>query len=295
MTVPTVTRRDNKALPKRSQQKNRAVPKYPGLWERTVEALETDTLRGIAGRLGLNDSSVWQWKHFGQPPSIDNLLKIAQLGNTSIEWLLTGSHPGVVIAGLDFKPSGLEEISVYFGEAEHRIIEKLARESGSEKETQVRELVLESLKARGLIADKVEGATLLFFGEHIPKLIPVKLLGLIAAGSPIEAIEQEGAVEVPETFIMPGRGSFVLKVAGDSMEDEGILDGDLIICYESSEAFNGQKVVALIDESEATVKKFYKEGNRIRLEPANAHYRPMIFDPDRVRILGVVVGIYRPM
>jgi len=116
------------------------------------------------------------------------------------------------------------------------------------------------------------------------------LLGRIAAGSPIEAIEDQQTLDLEEMFAEPG-GTFVLQVAGNSMIDEHISDGDFVVCRKKSEARNGQTVVALLDNGEATLKKFYREKGRIRLQPANPEFKPIIVD--NVRIQGVVIGVVR--
>lgn len=119
------------------------------------------------------------------------------------------------------------------------------------------------------------------------------LLGSVAAGSPIEAIENPETVEVPREFIGK-KESYVLQVAGDSMIEDGIHDGDLIIVERRPTAQTGETVVALVDDGEATVKRFYKEGkSKIRLQPANSTMKPLIYDADRVHIQGVVIGLMR--
>ncbi len=119
------------------------------------------------------------------------------------------------------------------------------------------------------------------------------LLGNVAAGSPIEAIENPDTIEVPREFVGK-KESYVLKVAGDSMIEDGIHDGDLIIVERRQTAQTGETVVALIDDGEATVKRFYREGKtKIRLQPANATMEPQIYDNDQVQIQGVVVGLMR--
>jgi repressor LexA len=117
------------------------------------------------------------------------------------------------------------------------------------------------------------------------------LLGEVAAGLPIEAIETPEPIEVPRDFI--GRKeSFVLKVRGDSMIDDGIRDGDLIIVESRKTALVGQTVVALID-GQATVKRFYPEGEVIRLQPANETMQPLRYPADQVQLQGVVIGLMR--
>ena len=121
----------------------------------------------------------------------------------------------------------------------------------------------------------------------------IPLLGTVAAGHPIEAILTHDTVSVPRD--MQGRGrTFALRVRGDSMIEENIQDGDVIIVASQKTADNGQVVVALIDGNYATVKKFYRESDFIRLEPANPQFKPIfIKTPERIQIQGVVRGLIR--
>jgi len=119
------------------------------------------------------------------------------------------------------------------------------------------------------------------------------LLGVVAAGQPIEAVLTNQTVSVPRDMLGAGR-MFALQVRGDSMIDENIQDGDVIIVASQQTAENGQVVVALIDGNYATVKKFYREPDFIRLEPANPHFKPIfIKTPERLQIQGVVRGLIR--
>lgn len=120
--------------------------------------------------------------------------------------------------------------------------------------------------------------------------LSLPLMGYIAAGSPIEAVEDKEALNLSEIF-SPHRECFVLRVKGDSMVDEGIHDGDFVIVEKKDTAQNGETVVALFPDNEATLKKFYREKDRIRLEPANPLLEP-IYTKD-VRIQGVVIGVLR--
>ncbi len=118
------------------------------------------------------------------------------------------------------------------------------------------------------------------------------LLGVVVAGRPIEAVLTRDTVTVPPDLYAPQR--FVLRVRGDSMQDEQIEDKDLIIVEPAEVAGNGQTVIALVNGSEATVKKFYKEKGHIRLQPANDRIDPIIVrPPDHVVIQGRVVGLIR--
>lgn len=121
----------------------------------------------------------------------------------------------------------------------------------------------------------------------------VPLLGLVAAGQPIEAILSHETVAAPRNMIGRGR-MFALRVRGDSMIDENIQDNDIILVSSQQTAENGQVVVALIDGNYATVKKFYREAEFIRLEPANPQFKPIfIKTPERIQIQGVVRGLIR--
>jgi DNA (cytosine-5)-methyltransferase 1 len=124
------------------------------------------------------------------------------------------------------------------------------------------------------------------------KMINIPILGLIAAGSPIEAIENDyDYVSVSDVIVKNAKEHYALKVTGDSMIDEGIFEGDIVIIKKQSVAENGQTVVAIIDDNEATLKKLYREKNKFRLQPANQNMLP--FYRTEVEVRGVVVQIVR--
>ena len=121
----------------------------------------------------------------------------------------------------------------------------------------------------------------------------IPLLGVVAAGQPIEAILAHETVAAPKNMVGRGR-MFALRVRGDSMIEENIQDNDIIIVSSQDSAENGQMVVALIDGNYATVKKFYREPDFIRLEPANPQFKPIfIKTPGRLQVQGVVRGLIR--
>ncbi len=121
-----------------------------------------------------------------------------------------------------------------------------------------------------------------------PAALP--LVGRIAAGSPIEAIENPESLDLQSLYPADGN-TFVLSVSGDSMIDDHICDGDYVICQNRNTARDGEIVVALLDSGEATLKRLYREANRIRLQPANANYDPIYVQ--NVNIQGVVIGLVR--
>ncbi len=124
-----------------------------------------------------------------------------------------------------------------------------------------------------------------------PVLVPV--MGRIAAGVPIEAIQhQSHTIGIPPDMLSPGE-HFALEVRGDSMIEAGILDGDTVLIRKSDSADTGDIVVALVDEEEATLKRLRRKGASIALEAANPAYETRIFGPDRVRIQGRLVGLIR--
>lgn len=123
-------------------------------------------------------------------------------------------------------------------------------------------------------------------------MIKIPLLGTIAAGQPIEAIQEKETIAVPKSKVPPVSEVYALRVVGDSMIDENINDGDIVLVRHQATAENGQKVVALIDNYEATLKKFYKEKGHIRLQPANKNIEPIIIDKGvPVAIQGIVLDV----
>ena len=125
-------------------------------------------------------------------------------------------------------------------------------------------------------------------------MVKIPLLGTIAAGQPIEAIQDKEMIAVPKSKIPFSSEVYALRVAGNSMIDENINDGDVVLVRQQTTAENGQKVVALIDNHEATLKKFYKERGHIRLQPANKNMEPLIFRNGKdVSIQGIVLDVIR--
>ena len=171
----------------------------------------------------------------------------------------------------------LEEIAGHFG---------LASLNGVYKH-------LRALEERGFIKRLANQArSIQILGGETFSQPRLPLLGYIAAGEPVEAIVSTEEISVPENFLSKGQ-NYVLRVRGDSMIEEHIQDGDYVIIERREEARNGETVVALIDGENSTIKKFYREDDKVRLQPANPALQPVRLDEGRVRIQGVVVGVMR--
>ena len=130
--------------------------------------------------------------------------------------------------------------------------------------------------------------------EVSPRAIELPLLGSVAAGMPIEAMEQNETLTVPEALVGRGGNHYVLRVRGSSMIDEQIRDGDFVVVNERRRADNGEMVIALVNGNSATVKKYYRERDgRIRLQPANESMQPIYVHENDISIQGIVVGVLR--
>ena len=173
--------------------------------------------------------------------------------------------------------------------------EEIARHFGYTSLATVHEH-LENLKQKGYIRKSYNASRSI---ELVPTglkvaAIELPLLGQVAAGAPIEAIQEQETIAVPEDFLARGGQHYVLRVRGDSMIDEQIRDGDYVIVNSRNTAENGEMVVALVHGDSATVKKFYRERDgQIRLQPANVSMTPMYFPSHEVAVQGVVVGVIR--
>jgi repressor LexA len=154
---------------------------------------------------------------------------------------------------------------------------------------------LSNLERKGIIARKwnLSRAIEITPPRKTSRAIDLPLLGRVAAGAPIEAIETDDRLTIPENFVRRPYNAFALRVQGESMVGEGILDGDFIVVEKRPTADNGETVVAVIN-GEATVKKFHRErGGRIRLQPANPQMEPIFVRDKDVEVRGVVVAVLR--
>ena len=153
---------------------------------------------------------------------------------------------------------------------------------------------LSNLETKGLIRRKWNHSRAIEITDDRarPASVTLPLLGRVAAGHPIEAIQGSDTIDIPQNLVRK-RDSYALRVSGDSMMEEGILDGDIIVVEERPDPTNGDVVVATVD-GEATGKRFYREKNgTVRLQPSNANYKPIIVDGGDLKIRGAVVGLVR--
>jgi repressor LexA len=175
-------------------------------------------------------------------------------------------------------------------------MQELADQLGTSKVT-IFEHVGALERKRVLRRDKHKARSLeIVSDERLPdenRSTKLPLLGNIAAGSPIEAVENREELDL-EAMFQAKSGVYVLRVRGDSMIEDHLCDGDYVVIERRENAKNGEQVVALLESGEATLKRWYKEsGGRVRLQPANATMEPRILPADQVRVQGVVIGVLR--
>ena len=215
-------------------------------------------------------------KETGVPPSFDEMKEALDLKSKSgIHRLITALEERGFVRRLPHRARAMEIV---------RLPESVPQALGT-------------ARARGFSPSVIEGSLgrvpQVAEGESLPQTVSVPVMGRIAAGVPLEAIQtRTNTIEVPPELLSKGE-HFALEVKGDSMIDAGILDGDTIIVRKCEDASNGDIVVALVDEEEATLKRLRRRGDSIALEAANAAYETRIFGPDRVRVQGRLVGLIR--
>jgi len=214
-------------------------------------------------------------KETGVPPSFDEMKDALDLRSKSgIHRLITALEERGFIRRLPNRARAIEVI---------KLPEAVAHGIGQERARRFTPSVIEGNLGRRAASDDD--------GSGRPVAVPV--MGRIAAGTPAEAIQNKShVINMPPDLLTTGE-HFALEVRGDSMIDAGILDGDIALLRKTEAADTGDIVVALIDEEEATLKRFRRRGASIALEPANAAYEVRILPPNRVRIQGKLIGLYR--
>jgi len=213
-------------------------------------------------------------KESGVPPSFDEMKDALDLRSKSgIHRLITALEERGFIRRLPNRARAIEVI---------KLPESVAHGVGA--------------RARGFTPSVIEGnlgRVRTASEDDSGRPVPIPVMGRIAAGTPIEAIQSKThVINMPADVLSTGE-HFALEIRGDSMIDAGILDGDVALIKKTEGAETGDIVVALIDEEEATLKRFRRRGASIALEPANTSYEVRILPPNRVRIQGKLVGLFR--
>jgi repressor LexA len=217
-------------------------------------------------------------KESGVPPSYDEMKDALDLRSKSgIHRLITALEERGFIRRLPHRARALEIVK----------LPEIAQRSGPRATNSAPRFapsVIEGSRKRGFSDSAAEDSN---FSVGVP------VMGRIAAGVPRSAIETHShTIGMPEEFLSQGE-HFALEVKGDSMIEAGILDGDTVILKKTSDAANGDIIVALIDGEEATLKRFRRKGQSIALEAANPAYETRIFGPDRIRVQGRLIGLLR--
>ncbi|MGB8400326.1 transcriptional repressor LexA [Bradyrhizobium sp.] len=215
-------------------------------------------------------------KEAGVPPSFDEMKDALDLRSKSgIHRLITALEERGFIRRLPNRARAIEVIK----------LPELSAGNGNSRRGFTPSVI------EGTLGRRSSGAALTEDDSNRPVAVPV--MGRIAAGTPIEALQTRShTISVPPDMLGSGE-HYALEVRGDSMVDAGILDGDIALIQRNEAADTGDIVVALIDEEEATLKRFRRRGASIALEPANTSYEVRILPPNRVRIQGKLIGLYR--
>ena len=214
-------------------------------------------------------------KESGVPPSFDEMKEALDLRSKSgIHRLITALEERGFIRRLPNRARAIEVI---------KLPETMPQGMGNGRSRGFTPSVIEGDLGRVRTSSEDDGGR--------PVVVPI--MGRIAAGTPIEAIQtRSSTISVPPDLLSAG-DHFALEVRGDSMIDAGILEGDTVLIRKTEDADTGDIVVALIDDDEATLKRFRRRGASIALEPANTTYEVRILPPNRVRIQGKLVGLFR--
>ncbi|MBX7220356.1 MAG: helix-turn-helix domain-containing protein [Blastocatellia bacterium] len=249
--------------------------------DRIIEALKLDNSAQVAKRFGLSRATVLEWGK-NSIPRKETLLGISEQSGVSIHWILTGEGP-------KFFDSEDSQFLKNVTEPIRDLIERVAREDKRDFESEVRELLIEALTARGLIAEKFEPAVFEWFHE----MGEIPLVGWISAGKPMTPYQTLEMIPVPK--FMERAGNFAVRVIGESMKDMNIASGDILICQKNGTLVNGRTVIALVDGDLSTVKHYFKENGKIRLQPANPDVEPIIRDPEFIEIQAIVLTVTKKL
>ncbi|GAB3115693.1 transcriptional repressor LexA [Novispirillum itersonii] len=218
----------------------------------------------------------------GVSPSFDEMKAALDLKSKSgIHRLITGLEERGFIRRLPHRARALEVL---------RLPENMGPAAEAAQEQAAAAALTTGTVIQGNFTPAISGAVM----AETSDAVTLPLYGRIAAGTPIEALrDSSDQVEVPTALLGPSGEHYALTVAGDSMIEAGILDGDTIIIRRCETAENGTIVVALIDQNEVTLKRLRRKGSSVALEPANRAYETRVFGPDRVAVQGRLIGLLR--
>lgn len=244
----------------------------------------------IARKLNLSYHAVRNYEK-GRIPPAETLCQISDLTKCSIHWLITGKGEQLVSETVNgnavIYDDGVVE-HFQFDDILTEYIEEYANQQGYDFNRAVTELVSEALETHGILSRTP---------DDLPNVIPAGgafqawIVGIIAAGEPIETLEKFEPIWLPEIYRRPN--VTCLRVRGDSMSEHDIFDGDVIIVQREVTPVNGQIVAAVVDGEGATLKKWRRSGRQVQLIPGNPKYRTKIYDIERVEVYGVMLGFLR--
>lgn len=287
--------------------------------ERCMVALKAPTASAVARALDLTPASVGAWANESLPKK-ETLLKISQLSGFSLHWLLTGEGPqriqadeGVALTNTEGQiDKSLARLTPYakiipfdtppentlIADLHSRVIDKIRREAakaGKPIEDFAADLVFDGLLKRGIYTDQNVGGFSFRIIDFDEEFVPIPVWGKIAAGKPLFINQHSDEwVHVPVEYRRRfGNKVFALIIDGDSMNGDGIFDGDIIVCVNTVDIPEGKMVVAVIDGDCAAMKRWFKRKGMIVLESSNPRYGEQKYEPERVEIKGLVVGMHR--
>jgi SOS-response transcriptional repressor LexA len=279
----------NKPLLNFGQAENLPLINSRQIFDRIQSAFKGESQAHIAEKLEISDPAISAWKTRGKTPSLETLVKVSELTNVSLHWLITGkAEPSDVVNGKGITHEDGVVEHFQFDEILTEYIEEYANQQGFDFNRAVTELVSEALETHGILSRTP---------DDLPNVIPAGgafqawIVGIIAAGEPIETLEKMEPIWLPEIYRRPN--VTCLRVRGDSMSEHDIFDGDVIIVQREVTPVNGQIVAAVVDGEGATLKKWRRSGRQVQLIPGNPKYQTKIYDIERVEVYGVMLGFLR--
>ncbi|MGE6228887.1 transcriptional repressor LexA [Paenibacillus chitinolyticus] len=259
------------------------------------------TMAKMAAMIGVSPGNISDWENGKKKstPTARALISISKQFNVSLDWLMTGTIPDFPSNFIPFPPTekshphidALYDVAGQLEEEDFVLLQTMAAHLASKNRAQTPgdPDLYRSGKVRA--ASIQSGSELRETSLSAEYYVRLPLIGKVTAGSPILAAENiEEYFSVPKNLVGQGK-HFILRIQGESMINKGIENGDLVLVRQQLSADNGEVIVALIDGEEATVKTFFKESNRVRLQPANDRFQPLY--PANVSILGKVVSVLR--